>query len=34
MGDSGQIPPTSSLMARGNILRETSEAEVKIIFLI
>jgi hypothetical protein len=28
MGEGGQVPPSTSLMMRGNILKETNESEV------
>jgi hypothetical protein len=28
MGEGGQVPPSTSLMIRGNILKETNETEV------
>ena len=34
MGEGGQVPPSSSLLIRGNIIKETDEAEVRNILII
>jgi len=29
MGEGGQIPPSTNLLVRGNVVKETNEAEVE-----